>query len=90
MKINIIGISPQTQKKIYEKHSILAEEIRLILKDDKPIFKKAGGNQIIALGLYNRYLTIFFKYSSKRKQAIITTAYPSDKKHIKYYKRIIK
>lgn len=90
MKINIISTNPLTQKKIYEKHSILAEEIILILKEDKPIFKKVGGNQIISIGLYNRYLTIFFRYNQKRKQAIITTAYPSDKKQIKYYKKVIK
>lgn len=87
MKIDIIRIDPQIQRKIYEKHNILAEEIELVLKENKPIFKKVGGNQIMAIGLYNRYITIFFKYNPKRKQATITTAYPSDKKQTKYYKK---
>lgn len=87
MKIDIIRIDPYIQRKIYEKHNILAEEIELVLKENKPIFKKVGGNQIMAIGLYNRYITIFFKYNLKRKQATIMTAYPSDKKQIKYYKK---
>lgn len=87
MRIDIIRIDPQIQRKVYEKHNILAEEIELVLRENKPIFKKVGGNQIVAIGLYNRYITIFFRYNTKRKQATITTAYPSDKKQIAYYKR---
>lgn len=88
MRIGIISISPVVQKKLYEKHSILAKEIILVLKEDKPIFKKVGGNQIMAIGLYNRHITIFFDYNQKRKQAIIKSAYPSDKKQIKYYRKV--
>ncbi|MBI2652467.1 hypothetical protein HYX00_03285 [Candidatus Woesearchaeota archaeon] len=90
MRIDIIRIDPIIQKKIYEKHSILAEEIILILKENEPIFKKAGSNQIMAIGLYNRYITIFFRYNPKIKQATIATAYTSDKKQIKYYKKVRK
>jgi len=90
MKIDIIRIDSQIQKKIYEKHNILAEEVELVLKENKPIFKKIGSNQIRAIGLYNRYITIFFRYNQKRKQATITTAYPSNKKQIRYYKKIRK
>jgi len=90
MRIDIIRIDPETQQKIYEKHSILAEEIEFVLKENKPIFKKVGGNQIVAIGVYNRYITIFFRYNSKRKQATIITAYQSSDKQIKYYKRIRK
>lgn len=90
MKIDIIRINPEVQKKIYEKHNILTEEMTLVLKEGNPILKKTGGNQIIAIGLYNRYITIFFRYNQKRKQATITTAYPSDKKQIKYYKKVRK
>lgn len=90
MRIDIVRIDPSVQKKIYEKHNILSEEIMLALKENYPIFKKVGGNQIMAIGLYNRYVTIFFHYNEKRKQATITTAYPSDKKQIKYYKKIRK
>ena len=90
MRIDIISIDPLVQKKIYEKHNILSEEIILVLKENNPIFKKVGGNQIMAIGVYNRYITIFFRYNAKRKQAAITTAYPSDKKQIKYYKKVKK
>ena len=71
---DIVRIDPRVQKKVYEKHNILSEEITLILAEGNPIFKKVGGNQIMAIGLYNRYLTIFFRYNPKRKQATITTA----------------
>lgn len=87
MRIDIVRINPLVQKKIYDKHNILSEEIFLVLKENQPIFKKAGGNQIMAIGLYNRYITIFFRYDPNRKQATITTAYPSDKKQVKYYKK---
>ena len=90
MRIEIIGISPLVQRKIYEKHNILSEEILLVLKENKPIFKKVGGNQIVAIGLCNRYITIFFYYNPKRKQATITTAHPSDRKQIKHYKKVRK
>ena len=74
-------------RKIYEGHSILADEIENVLRDDKAIYKKTGGNQIIAIGLFNRYITVYFRYNSKTKQATITTAYPSSKKHIKHYRK---
>ena len=90
MKIDIIKINPEIQKKIYEKHNILSEEITLVLKEGKPIFKKVGGDQIIAVGLYNRYVTIFFKYNQRRNKATIITAYASNKKQIKYFKKVRK
>jgi hypothetical protein len=87
MRIEVIRLDPKTQLKIYDKHNILAEEIELVLKENKLIFKRAGAGQIIAIGLYNRYITIFFRYNLKKKQATITTAYPSDKKQTRYYKK---
>lgn len=90
MRINIIRLNAETQIKVYEKHNINAEEIEQILKDDKPIFRKEGGNQYRAIGVYNRYITIFFEYDQKTKQATITTAYPSNKKQIKHYKKVNK
>ena len=88
MRIDIIGIDPKVQKKIYEKHNVLVEEIVLTLREGKPIFKKVGGRQLVAIGLYNRYITVILRYNAKRKQATITTAYPSDKRQIKYYKKM--
>ena len=90
MIIKIIRIDEDIKEKIYKKHNILAEEIELILKENKPIFNKVGGDQYRATGLYNRYITIYFEYNKIVKQAIITTAYPSDNKQIKYYKMIRK
>jgi len=58
-----------------------------VLKNDKPKFKKAGGDQYIAIGLSrNRYLTIFFRLDGN--EAEITTAYPSNKGQIKSYKKM--
>ena len=90
MKVEIISLNAETQIKVYEKHNIKAEEIEQVLKGDKPIFRKEGGNQYQAVGVYNRYITIFFEYDPKTKQATIRTAYPSSKKQIKYYKKISK
>lgn len=88
MRINIVRINPDVQKKLYEKHNVLSDEIRKVLEENEPIFKKVGGNQYVAIGRYYRYLTIFFTYDKKRKQATITTTYVSDKRQIRYYKRI--
>ena len=88
MRISIIRIDPMVQRKIYDKHSIMAEEIELVLREGRPIFKRVGGDQLCAIGVYNRYITIFFTYSERRKQATITTAYPSDKTQVRYYKKV--
>lgn len=90
MKIDIVRIDPETKVKVYEEHSVFAEEIEKVLKEDEAIFKKTSGDQYEAIGLYNRYLTIYFRYDKDTKQATITTAYPSSKKQIKHYKKIRK
>ena len=87
MEIRAVSIKPEIQQKIYRKHGILTQEIEAILAEGKPIFKKASGNQVMAIGLFNRYVTIFFEYDSKTKEADITTAYQSDRKQVKYYKK---
>ncbi len=89
MIIRAIKIEPETLIKIFNKHNVLSEEIYDALNDGKPQFKKVGGNQYIAIGFSkSRYLTIFFRYDGKTKEAEITTAYPSDKSQIKSYKKI--
>lgn len=91
MKIKAIKIEPEVALKIFEKHTVAQEEIYEILKNDRPIFRKVGGDQYLAMGLSKtRYITIFFKYNSETKEADITTAYPSDKKQIKSYRKVIK
>ena len=88
MLIKAAKIEPAVVVKIYEKHSVSSEEIEMVLMEDKPVFKKVGGNQYVAVGLWDRYLTIFFEYNSNAKEAVVTTAYPSSKKQIKSYKRL--
>ncbi|MBS3098150.1 hypothetical protein J4209_05130 [Candidatus Woesearchaeota archaeon] len=87
MIIKAIKIEPETAVKIFENHNVLQEEVYEVFAD-KPKFKKAGGDQYIAIGLSkSRYLTIFFRYDKKTKEAELTTAYPSDKIQIKFYKK---
>ena len=91
MRIIAFKIQPETAIKIYEKHNVLQEEIYDALKEDNPIFRKVGGDQYLAIGLSrSRYITIFFRYDEKTKEAEITTAYPSDESQIKHYKKVVK
>ena len=89
MKIKAFTIEPLIAIKIFEKHNVRQEEVYEALKDDKPQFRKVGGDQYVAIGLSkSRYITMFFRYDQKIKEAEIITAYPSDKKQIKSYKRM--
>ena len=88
MIIKAVKIEPNVVIKIYEKHSVLCEEIENVLVNGKPIFKKVGGDQYVAIGLKDRYLVIFFEYNPKTKEASITTAYPASRKQIKTYKKL--
>lgn len=91
MKIKAIKIEPEAALKIFEKHTVKQEEIYDVLKNDNPIFRKVGGDQYLAIGFSKtRYITLFFTYDDKTKEADITTAYPSDKKQIKSYNKVIK
>lgn len=87
--IKRIVIDQETEQKIFEKHSVLPKEIKKVLTEGKSSFKRVGGNQYLAIGLAERYLTIFFQYDSIEKEARITTAYPSSKIQIKSYRRKI-
>jgi hypothetical protein len=85
--IKAIKIEPQIAGKIFRKHNVLSQEILDVLRDDCPIFRKVGGNQILTIGLSkSRYLTIFFSF--EEGEAEIQTAYPSDNKQIKFYKKV--
>ena len=81
-------IEPETLVKIYEKHSVLSEEIEDVLVNGKPLFRKVGGDQYVAIGLRDRYLVVFFKYDQEIKEALITTAYPASRRQIKAYKKL--
>lgn len=87
MIIKAIKIEPETAIKIFNKHNVLQEEIYDVFVDE-PIYRKVGGNQYLTIGKSkSRYLTIFFYYDKITKEAEITTAYPSDKGQIKFYKK---
>ncbi len=85
MKIETVIIEPIIEIKIYKKHKVTTKEIKLVLEENKPIFRKVGGKQYMAVGLFHRYLTIFFIYNSRLKTAYIQTAYPSIRWQIKLY-----
>ena len=88
MFIKAFKIQPETAEKIFSKHNVLSQEIMEVLKN-QPIFRKVGGEQYLCIGpSKERYLTIFFTYHAK--EAEIQTAYPSDAKQIKYYKKVKK
>lgn len=87
VRIEAIVIEPIIAIKIYKKHRVTTKEIRLVLKENAPIFRKVGAKHYMAIGLFHRYLTIFFTYDSKLKTAYIQTAYPSARWQIKLYKR---
>ncbi len=88
MIVKVVKIEPATAGKIFEKHNVLQEEIHDALKSGNPKFKKAGGNQYVAIALSrDRHITIYFIYGEKTKEAEVTTAYPSSKKQIKAYKK---
>jgi hypothetical protein len=91
VRINAIKITPETAMKIFEKHSVLQEEIYEMLHDDAPEFRAVGGDQYLAIGLSaTRHITVFFRYDDMTKEAEITTAYPSPQSQIKAYKRMKK
>ncbi len=87
MLIKKVTINPYVKWKIYNKHNVTTEEIEDVLMKNKPFFRKVGGKQYSAIGVWNRYLIIFFKYNHKTKEAKITSAYPPSKKGIKSYKK---
>ena len=87
MRIKAFKIEPSTAIKIFEKHSVLQKEIMEMLQRN-PKFKKAGGNQYVAVGVgTGRYITVFFVYDHASGEAEITTAYPSDKKQIAWHRK---
>jgi len=86
MKIKAVKIEPETALKIFERHTVAQEEVYETLKNDRPIFRQVGGDQYLAIGSSKtRYITLFFRYDSETKECDITTAYPSDKKQVKFF-----
>lgn len=87
MLIRRVTISIDVKNKIYEKHNVTAKEVEDIFYNNKPIFRRVSGDQYLAIGIWNRYITAYFRYDDKTKEAKITTAYLSSKKEIGFYKK---
>lgn len=86
MIVEAVKIRKQVKEKIETKHSITIGEIEKVLLEDKPKFRKVR-DCYMAIGIFDRYLTIFFTYNWKTKEAELITAYPSSRWQIKLYKR---
>ncbi len=89
MIIDAISIKDPIKEKIAIKHRVYENEIKDIIFNDKPIFKKSSGRHL-CIGFKRRYITIIFDYMGINKQANIVTAYPSSKWQINLYKRMKK
>ena len=86
MIVKVIKIKPEIEEKIETKHAITITEIEDILLKNNPKFRKVK-DCYMAIGIWKRYLTIFFSYNKNFKEATIITAYPSSKWQIKLYRR---
>ena len=87
MIVESIRLKRDVKEKIETKHSITLIEIEKVLLENKPKFRKAK-DCYMGIGLWKRYLTIFFNYNAKIKEVEIITAYPSSKWQIRLYKRM--
>lgn len=90
MIVKAVKISLTAKLKIYNKHGITIGEIQNVLLQNKPYFSKTKLGRYVALGKWNRYITIVFEYNEKYKEVEIITAYPSSSWQIKLYKRKVK
>jgi hypothetical protein len=89
MIIKAIKIAPEIAIKIFEKHNIFIEEIKDVLKDDHPVYKRIAGKQYLAIGISrSRYILIIFRYENK--EAGIQTAYEASRRQIRSYKRYVR
>jgi len=66
------------------------EEIKNTMLQNKPYYVRTKDGRYVALGKWNRFITIVFNYNQKYKEADIVTAYPSSPWQVKLYKRKVK
>lgn len=85
MIIKEVQIDKKVKYKIYKQHGIIFNEIENTLLSSKLYVRKTKYNKYMAIGKYNRYITMIFVY--KNGIADIITAYPSAKWQIKLFKR---
>lgn len=84
MRITKVIIGEEVRAKILYKHNVEAVEVEEVLLQAKVMLKSAFG-RYLAIGYYQRYLTVVFEYN--QGLATIITAYPSSERQINYYKR---
>lgn len=83
MKVMDILIEDKIKEKILWKHNVRALEIKEILLGN-PYILKTEKNRYIAIGYYQRYITIIFEMI--KDTAFIVTAYPATDAQRKLYK----
>ena len=83
MKINNVLIEDRIKEKILNKHNVTALEIKQVILN-KPYFVKTRNNRYMAIGYYQRFITIIFEII--KDTAFIITAYPSSEAQKKLYK----
>lgn len=84
MKITGILIEDRIKEKIFDKHTIDAEEIKQIMLSN-PCILKSKKQRYMAIGYYKRYVTVIFEMLWQ--VAFIITAYPSSEAQIRLWKR---
>jgi len=80
-------IEDKIKEKILSKHNISASEIKHVILN-RPYVLKAKENRYMAIGYYQRFITIIFEMV--KSIAFIITAYPSSDAQVKLYKLKIK
>jgi len=83
MRVIDILIEDKVKEKILNKHNVRSLEIKQVILGD-PYVVKSGKNRYMAIGFYQRFLTIIFEM--EKDTAIIITAYPSTTAQGKLYK----
>ena len=84
MFIRNVLIEDKIKEKIADKHNVQAIEIKNIFFNS-PLILKTRFSRFIAIGHFQRYLTVIFEYN--KGTANIITAYPSSDAQIKLYKK---
>lgn len=84
MRISNILIEDNIKEKILSKHNVKASEIKKLIFSN-PLILKGRQNKYIAIGHYQKYLTVIFEVY--KNTAFIVTAYPSSDAQIRLYKK---
>ena len=84
MRIDNIIIEDKIKEKILSKHNLRANEIVNVLLS-KPLILRAKADRYIAIGYYERYLTVIF--DKRNKSTNIITSYLSSETQIKLFKK---